>query len=124
MGTAERRNEILKALCRRRHDTISNLAFEFGVSERTIRRDIETLSLSVPIYTQTGRYGGGIYVLDGYFMDQIRVNDHEAQVLNKINTMAEKQTKCVLSSEEFKTLNKLIAKCAWASKGNKDYEKK
>ena len=62
MGCAERRQEILKILCRRRHETVANLAFELCVSERTIRRDIETLSLSEPIYTQTGRYGGGVYI--------------------------------------------------------------
>lgn len=45
MGTAERRDEIIKLLCRRRHETIPNLAFEFGVSERTIRRDIEAVTV-------------------------------------------------------------------------------
>lgn len=39
MGTAERRTEIMRVLCRRRHETISNLADEFGVSTRTILRD-------------------------------------------------------------------------------------
>ncbi len=58
-GTAERRVEIMKKLCRRRKDTIGNLAHELGVSERTVRRDLEALSLSEPIYTQSGRYGGG-----------------------------------------------------------------
>jgi len=43
-----------------------NLAFEFGVSERTIRRDIDALSLVAPIYTQAGRYGGGVYILSDY----------------------------------------------------------
>lgn len=36
MGSSERRNAIIKALCRRRYDKIGNLAIEFGVSERTI----------------------------------------------------------------------------------------
>lgn len=66
MGTAERRHAILRVLCRRRHETLANLAAEFGVSERTIRRDIEILSLTEPLYTQPGRYGGGVYVTDGY----------------------------------------------------------
>lgn len=64
-GRAERRSEIMKLLCRRRSETIRNLAFEFEVSERTIRRDIEILSLNEPIYTQVGRYGGGVYVEEG-----------------------------------------------------------
>ena len=32
-GTAERRSEIMKILCRRRSETIRNLAFELDVSE-------------------------------------------------------------------------------------------
>ena len=44
MGIAERRYEIIKLLCRRRYETIRNLAAEFGVSVRTIQRDIEALS--------------------------------------------------------------------------------
>ena len=55
MGAAERRREIMRVLCRRRHETVKNLSFEFGVSERTILRDIEALSITEPIYTQCGR---------------------------------------------------------------------
>ncbi len=58
MGTAERQREIMKVLCWRRHETIRNLVFEFGVSMRTIQRDIEALNRSEPIYTKPGRYGG------------------------------------------------------------------
>lgn len=43
MGTAERRYEMMKILCRRRYETIRNLASEFGVSMRTVQRDIEAL---------------------------------------------------------------------------------
>ena len=63
METTERRIAIMRILCRRRHETISNLAQEFGVSARTILRDIEMLSLSEPIYTQCGRYGR-VYVMN------------------------------------------------------------
>ncbi len=57
MGIAERRVEIMRILYRRRYEKISNLAQEFGVSERTILRDIESLSITEPIYTQCGKYG-------------------------------------------------------------------
>ena len=46
MRPNERRAAILDALCIRRQDTIANLAEEFGVNEKTIRRDIEELSCS------------------------------------------------------------------------------
>ena len=51
MTASERRNAILEVLCFRRFDTVANLAFEFGVTDRTIRNDILTLSLEYPIYT-------------------------------------------------------------------------
>lgn len=84
MGTAERRNAIIRALCRRRHDTMANFAAEFGVSERTIRRDIEILSLTEPIYTRSGRYGGGVYIMEGYYLDKLYVSHQELAVLQKV----------------------------------------
>ena len=77
MGTAERRTEIMRILCRRRHETISNLADEFGVSSRTILRDIEVLSITEPIYTKCGRYDGGIYVADDFVMNRMYMTDIE-----------------------------------------------
>ena len=40
MSANKRRRAILEALCERRFDTEVNLAFEFGVSKRTIATDI------------------------------------------------------------------------------------
>ena len=108
MGTAERRKETLALLCRRRHDTTSNLASEFCVSERTIRRDIEALSLTEPIYTQTGRYGGGIYVLDGYYIDRMYMTEQELEVLRK--AMKVTMMYNALSVEEIKILKCIIDK--------------
>ena len=62
MTASERRNAILEVLCFRRFDTVANLAFEFGVTDRTIRNDILTLSLEYPIYTTKGN-GGGIHAV-------------------------------------------------------------
>ena len=45
---------------------MDNLASEFGVSEKTIRRDVEELMCSYPIETIRGRYGGGVKVSDWY----------------------------------------------------------
>ncbi len=88
MGPAERRLKILRELCLRRYETLENLAFEFGVSERTIRRDIDYLSLDNPIYTQKGKYGGGVYVLDDYTMERMYMHDFEIKVLKKLYTVA------------------------------------
>lgn len=40
MSTFERRIKILYCLCRRREDTIENLATEFSVADSTMRADI------------------------------------------------------------------------------------
>ena len=36
MTASERRMAIIQVLCKRRHELIANLAFEFGVTARTI----------------------------------------------------------------------------------------
>ena len=106
MGTAERRHLIMKYLCRRRYETIRNLASEFGVSMRTIQRDIEVMSATEPIYTQFGKYGGGVYVVDGYYMDRTYMTDDELAVLQKLY-LSMNEEKALLTAEE-KNLLKLI----------------
>ena len=107
MGNTERRLEILKLLCRRRYEKIGNLASEFGVSKRTISRDIEYLSLKNPIYTQSGKYGGGIYILDSFTIDRMYMTDTELNVLKKLNIVVSK-TK-FLTEEEKKILASIIS---------------
>ena len=68
MRPSERREKILELLCIRRQDTVKHLAAEFQVSERTIKYDIEELTLTYPIDTIRGRYGGGVKVKDGYYV--------------------------------------------------------
>lgn len=109
MGTSERRNEIMKILCRRRYETISNLANEFGVSRRTILRDIECLSITEPIYTQCGRYGGGVYIMDDYTLANMYMSEKELNVLNKLASFAESKTKCNLEDREYDLLKKIIS---------------
>ena len=46
MGTAERRLEILKYLCKARKTTMGQLAEMFGVSIRTIQRDIYEIEVT------------------------------------------------------------------------------
>lgn len=109
MGTAERRAEIMRILCRRRYEKISKLAEEFGVSTRTILRDVEVLSDTEPIYTQCGRYGGGVYVTDDYSMTKMYMTERELAVLHKLSKLADKKAICELSIEENKLLKYIIS---------------
>lgn len=107
MDTAERRAALLKILCRRRFETIHNLAIELDVSERTIQRDIEKLSYSEPIYTQTGRYRGGVYVVDTYTMDRMYMTEEEIRLMKKILSLT-KNDSALLSPLEQELLSRII----------------
>ena len=107
MEIAERRREIMRLLCRRKHETIKNLASEFCVSEKTIRRDVEALSLSEPIYTQMGRYGGGVYIMEGYSINRMYMRAEELKVLQKLS-MTAKENISLLSTDEKKILDIII----------------
>lgn len=78
-----RRKEILDVLMRRRQDTVSNLAFEFHVSQRTIKRDICILSRDHAIETRQG-YGGGIRVAEGYYADRHYLSDEQEYMLRSL----------------------------------------
>ena len=84
MTPSERREAILKVLCQRRHETISNLAFEFDVSVRTIKNDIEELTLAHPIETVRGRYGGGVRVPDGYYYGRNFLKPKQQELLKRL----------------------------------------
>ncbi len=82
-SAVERRQSILELMCERRHETIDNLAFEFGVDRRTIRRDIEVLSISYPLYTTKGT-GGGVHVVDGYRLGRKYMSDKQTELLERL----------------------------------------
>ena len=85
MTPSERREAILKVLCQRRQDTIENLAFEFDVSVRTIKYDIEELTLAHPIETVRGRYGGGVKVADGYYVGRNYLKPKQQELLKRLS---------------------------------------
>jgi predicted DNA-binding transcriptional regulator YafY len=74
----------LDLLCQRRRETTSNLAEELGVSERTIRRDVEMLTLRYPIETVCGRYGGGVRMADWYKQDRRRLTPRQTALLRRL----------------------------------------
>ena len=108
MGAAERRYEIMKILCRRKYETIRNLASEFGVSMRTVQRDIEILSRTEPIFTRVGKYDGGVYVVEGYSMSRMYMTDPELEVLQKLYIAAQNNP-TLLTEEEKTQLTNLIS---------------
>lgn len=80
----ERRQKILEILCVRRQETMENLAQEFNVTTRTIRNDIEELTLAHPIETVRGRYGGGVRVADGYYLGRKYLKPDQQELLKRL----------------------------------------
>ena len=69
--------EIVYVLFRQKTVTAKELAERFEVSQRTIYRDIDTLSLAgIPVYTEKGK-GVGIGLLPGFVMDKSLLSDKE-----------------------------------------------
>lgn len=100
-GGTERRLAIIKYICRMRKTTMQEMSEKFGVSVRTIRRDIDELSgeMGIPIYTQAGKYGGGVYIDKDYTMDRMYMTENELELLIKVRDMVTdriSQNECAL----------------------------
>ena len=98
-STIERRQSILEVLCLRRFDTIDRLADEFDVSRRTIRYDSEVLQCSYPIETVKGG-GGGVRVMDGYYIGMKYLNSGHAALLEKLSE--------TISGDELATMQSIL----------------
>lgn len=97
MTASERRMALLEALCLRRHDTRENLAFEFGVSKRTIEYDVQILSANYPIFSVQGK-GGGIYIMEGYELHKKYLTDKQSEVLQELAVTLSEENKLVVLS--------------------------
>lgn len=104
MSASQRREELLNTLMLRRKDTASNLAAEFGVSERTIRNDILILSCSYPIEMKQGRYDGGIEVASWFHLDRKSLAPEQVDLLKRLAPS--------LEGEDLKVLNSIITQFA------------
>lgn len=76
---AERLFSTLAVLLERRKVSAAELAREFGVSTRTVYRDLESLALAgVPLFSTPGREGG-FELVDGFALDRQHLRAAEAQ---------------------------------------------
>jgi predicted DNA-binding transcriptional regulator YafY len=79
----DRRQQVLEAISDRRQEQIENLATEFGVSRRTIERDILVLSCSYPIITVQGG-AGGVRAADGWYLSRRYLHDDQEALLRSL----------------------------------------
>lgn len=73
--------QIIYLLLDNKNITAATLAERFGVSTRTIYRDVETLSsCGIPVYMSKGK-GGGIRLLDGFVLNKALLSRQEKSEL-------------------------------------------
>ena len=104
MTMCERQGAILNLIYRERHTTETKLAEMFGVSERTIRKDIVCLACVLPIKTVRGRYGGGIWLEDWF--------DPNSNVLSAVQEDFLKRMKQTLAGEDLVVMNSILVQFA------------
>lgn len=105
---AERLLSILMLLQVNRHITAGELAQSFAVSERTIQRDMEALSMAgVPVYAERGN-GGGWRLLEEYRTNLTGLSLSEIQALF-VQTPARLLTDLGLHSASHSAFAKLLA---------------
>lgn len=98
--------EIVYLLLDRKTVTANELAEHFGVSPRTIYRDIDILSTAnIPIYTNKGK-GGGICLLEDFVLNKsMLTEDEQNQILFALQSMekisAERQEKLLEKMSTF-----------------------
>ena len=95
-------------MCIRRHDTVANLAKEYGVSERTIMRDIVVLTERIPIYTKPGRYGGGVYIDPQYRPSKLYFEREESELMQRILTCLEVRSFGSLTEWDIPALRRML----------------
>ena len=94
---ADRRRAILEVLSLDKFTTRANLAFEFGVSKRTIDHDLLLLSRKYPIYAIQGK-DGGIHVMDNFRLDGRYLTEEQMDVLVRLTKEVSESDSCVLRS--------------------------
>jgi len=97
--------EIVYILLHQKLVTAKTLAKRFEVSQRTIYRDIETLSIAgIPVYTEKGK-GGGISLLPDFVLNKSLISDREQiEILTALHGLSNIKT-----PETEKVLQKLSA---------------
>ena len=81
MSPNARQREMMNLLKGRRHESVSNLAFHFGVSVSTIKRDIGALMDDYqPIETHPGP-GGGVRITEDYLIFKNDISKEQQKLL-------------------------------------------
>jgi len=110
MKRQQRLLAMLVALQERHRTTAAELAGEFGVSERTVLRDVQALAdADVPVFAERGRFGG-IVLLPGTQIDLARMTQAEAEILNVVGVDLDTARRLGVDAAARSALRKLAAR--------------
>lgn len=119
MQRFDRLTSILIRLQARRLVTAREVADQFGVSIRTIYRDIQTLrQAGVPIGEEEGK---GYFIVDGYRLPPVMFTPEEAKALVAIQQMLQYHTEESLKRNFESALDKIKAVLDQEEKDKLDY---
>ncbi len=113
MERPQRLLALLVALQANRQMTAAELAEQFGVSARTILRDIQALAdADVPVVAERGRYGG-VSLLPGAEVDVGRLTGGEAEVLELIGVDLARARQLGIEAAARSAAQKLASRRPW-----------
>lgn len=103
--------EIIYILMNKSTVTAKELAERFEVSQRTIYRDIDHLSLAgIPVYTSKGK-GGGIHLMEDFVLNKSLLNEKEQrEILSALHGLS--AVKAVDTGDVLSKLSSLFQKDA------------
>jgi len=114
MNRLDRVSSILIMLQTKRYITADEIALRYGVSRRTIYRDLKTLEeAGVPIGAEPGK---GYYLVDGYHLPPVMFTLDEAAALTIAGKMVEKFTDVSAKAGMQSALDKIRAVLPTAAK--------
>ncbi len=105
---------ILIQLQTKRLITSASLAQKFGVSSRTVYRDIKALEgAGVPVVTEEGK---GYSLMEGYKIPPVMFTESEANALITIEQLVQKNSDTSLIKEYTEAINKIKAVLLYSTK--------
>lgn len=108
MGSAERRQKIIELLYVHKRIEMTKLAARFGVTYRTIQRDIYELSRNYRVVIKSGK-NGGVSLLTEPQESKPPITEENLRVLTKLRDAANKEV-CNLTQVE---MNYLMDTITW-----------
>jgi predicted DNA-binding transcriptional regulator YafY len=109
---------IMTLLQSKKYCTTEQISYKFGISLRTVYRDVKALSeIGIPVHFENGK---GYCIAQGYFLPPLTLTTEEANALILLNTLADKFTDNSIVKHSHNALTKIKAVLRYADKDKAD----